>query len=91
MPVTLALATDSVTNRALAQSAADAFIAGVAIGGLLDRSELEDAVLQACGCGVEISVPAANVQAAPTQMLALAAHAHFRELRVMTPLARLAP
>ena len=71
LPLTIALANDTVVNRALAEAAARQFIAANAIGGLLDRSELVDAVLQATGCGVEISAPAANVQAAPTQMLTI--------------------
>jgi len=73
VPLTIALATDSVINRKLATAAAQVYIAANAIGGLLDKSELEDAVLQAVGCGVEISVPAGNVQAAPSQMLTIGA------------------
>ena len=55
LPLTMALATDTVVNRANATSAAQAFIAANPIGGLLDHSRLEDAVLNATGSGVEIS------------------------------------
>ena len=73
VPMTMALANDTVVNRAIATSAAQVYIAANAIGGLLDHSRLEDAVLQATGSGVEISVPAGNVQAAATEMLTIGA------------------
>ncbi len=69
VPLTVALAADTVVGRALAAAAAQAFIAAVPIGGLLDHSQLADAMLQACGCGVEIVQPPGNLQPGPTQML----------------------
>ena len=66
---TLALAKDTVANRALANAAFAAFLTTVPIGGLLDQSRLEDAIIQATNSGVELTSPAANVQAEPGQLL----------------------
>ena len=66
---TLALAKDTVANRALANAAFAAFLTTVPIGGLLDQSRLEDAIIQATNSGVELTSPAANVQAKPGQLL----------------------
>lgn len=69
VPLALALAKDTVANRALASVAFLAFLVTIPIGGLLDRSLLEDAIIQATGSGVEIVSPAANLASAPNQLL----------------------
>ncbi len=67
-PLTMALNPDTVTGRLRAQAAASAFLANLAIGALLERSLLENAIVQASGAAVQLNVPAADVQAAPTHM-----------------------
>ncbi len=67
--LTMALAKDTVANRALATNTFGAFILTLPIGGLLDVSLLEDAIIQATNSGVQITVPAGDVQAAAGQWL----------------------
>ena len=68
LPLTMALDPDTVVGRLRAQAAAAAFLARLPIGGKVEHSLLEDAIVQASGAAVQLTLPAGDVQAAPVQM-----------------------
>ena len=72
-PLTIALDPDTVVGRARATAAAASYLATLPIGGKLRHDKLEGVIGAASGADVELLVPAADVQAAPSQMFIIGA------------------